>query len=169
MKDNVYKKTEKGQSEVDNRSGALSMDQRRILILADGMRSAEVIGKLSLVENYEQALEQLIEQEYLQLATTDHETATAVAPTPAPATAADIEPATDVEEDIDESRELMLNSLQAFTSPVHRADLVKEINAAKTKDDLRALVDRWYKLISDNPYTMQQAEDLKVVLMEKLL
>ena len=51
--DTVYDKTQIGRLEVKTRSSDLTPIQRRILILADGRRTAEAILKFSRVVNYQ--------------------------------------------------------------------------------------------------------------------
>ena len=59
--DTVYEKTQLGRLEVKTRSNDLTPIQRRILILADGRRTAENILKFSRVVNYQRILDELVD------------------------------------------------------------------------------------------------------------
>ena len=67
-----------------------------------------------------------------------------------------------------QAQELMVNSTQAFTHPVRSAAFVKELKAAQSTDDLKALVDRWYSAISDNPDGALRVDELRADLLNLL-
>lgn len=67
-----------------------------------------------------------------------------------------------------QAQELMVNSTQAFTHPVRSAAFVKELKAAQSTDDLKALVDRWYSAISDNPDGALRIDELRADLLNLL-
>ena len=156
-KNTVYRKTGKGEAEVQNRSGALSMTQRRVLILADGKRTAETIMRFSRVAEYERLLVQLAIDGYLVVTGEKRQR-----PTPPPSPP-------EVLTDFDDARKYMLNTLQAFTSPVRNARLSQEINAASSKEELKALFKNWYDVIAENPDSVQRVDELRVILLEKLV
>lgn len=61
----IFQKTAKGQSEMKSRSGALSMRDRRVLILVNGERSARQIKDQALLENIIEILENLEKKGYI--------------------------------------------------------------------------------------------------------
>ena len=62
----TYSKTPKGQSEIDTRTGALSMKERRVLILVNGENSAAMLRQLSLCDNIEEILQNLLRLEFIE-------------------------------------------------------------------------------------------------------
>jgi hypothetical protein len=157
----VYNKTGKGLTEVKNRSGRLSMAQRRVLILADGKRTAETIMRFSRVAEYEQLLVQLALDGYLVVAGERQRQPSTSSSTPPPSP--------EVLTDFDDARKFMLNTLQAFTSPVRNARLMQEVSATSSKEELKMLLKRWYDAIAENPDSVQRVDELRAKLLEKLV
>lgn len=62
----IFHKTAKGQAEVENRSNALSVKQRRVLILVNGENDAAKLKELSLCENIVEILQTLIDGNFIQ-------------------------------------------------------------------------------------------------------
>ena len=62
----IFQKTAKGQAEVENRSKALSVKQRRVLILVNGENDAAKLKELSLCENIVEILQTLIDGNFIQ-------------------------------------------------------------------------------------------------------
>ena len=67
-----------------------------------------------------------------------------------------------------QARELMMHTLQAFSHPVRSAGLIRDVDAAKSTEDLKALIDRWYSTISDNPDGAQRVDELRADLLNLL-
>ena len=61
----IFEKTDKGRSEMEIKSEALSMRERRVLILANGERTAEIIKEQSLFGNIIEILENLEQSGYI--------------------------------------------------------------------------------------------------------
>ena len=160
----IYDKTTRGRLEIKDRSGGLSVIQRRILILVDGRRTAEKILRISKVVDYEKVLRDL---EEMGLIESTGETGKAtrpvrVAPAPSQTSAPRAGPQGD-------PKNLMLSTLQSYASPVKTADLVSDIQASENNTQLRELLDRWYQAVSDNPYAAPIVDDLRSSLLEQLL
>ena len=171
--DTVYDKTQIGRLEVKTRSSDLTPIQRRILILADGRRTAEAILKFSRVVNYQQILDELVGEGFLEIVGGTRDPIP-VAPSRAPAAGTD-RPATGgqqtpvaAEGNFAEARDFMLATLASHSSPAKTAQLVAEIQQASTSLDLTRYVDDWYGIISDNPYAASIVDDLRKSLVEKL-
>lgn len=173
----IYDKTPLGRLEIKNRSGELSVLQRRVLILVDGRRDGEKILRISKVVDYAKVLSDLEEMGYIERVSgpdtrmTRQQTARQEAPRQPAPQPQELEPFVgEALQDVDvETRELMLGTLQSYSSPVKTADLIRKINEAQTKDQLKALLDEWYRAVSDNPYAAPIVDDLRSTLVEKLL
>ena len=61
----IFEKTAKGRSEMEINSKALSMRERRVLILVNGERSASLIKEQSMFNNVIEILERLEQQGYI--------------------------------------------------------------------------------------------------------
>jgi hypothetical protein len=61
----IFEKTSKGRSEMEINSKALSMRERRVLILVNGERSASLIKEQSMFNNIIEILERLEQQGYI--------------------------------------------------------------------------------------------------------
>jgi hypothetical protein len=55
----VFHKTTKGQTEIESRSGQLSLQQRRVLILVNGANDANELARLSLCKDIDAILQTL--------------------------------------------------------------------------------------------------------------
>jgi len=146
----IFHKTAKGQSEFEARSDALSLKERRVLILVNGEHNAATLKQLSLCENIVEILEILLDGGFIQ-----HEdmTNSATYDRTQPREAA---PADDVG-----AREFMHNTLLSFANRIRVAKLIEEINSVENIDKLKDLVNPWYQAISETPGGMYQADDLR--------
>lgn len=170
--DTVYEKTQLGRLEVKTRSNDLTPIQRRILILADGRRTAENILKFSRAVNYQRILDELVEGGFLEIVGGTR----GVTPAPSRSSAASTEraapgvPQTAAAGggNLADARDFMLATLASHSSPAKTAQLVEQIQQASSTLDLTRFVDDWYRIISDNPYAASIVDDLRKSLVEKL-
>ncbi len=142
----IFRKTSKGQAEIKSKTDALSMKERRVLILVNGQNSAAKLKELSLCENIVDILENLLAQNYIENLKAEEETS---------ATSSKSEPA-----EI-EAGEFMCNTLLTFANRVRVASLLQQINAAEDSESLKELVKPWYMALSETPGGMYQADDLR--------
>ena len=151
----IFRKTSKGQSEVGARSDALSVKERRVLILVNGENNAAKLRDLSLCDNIVEILEILLTGGFIE-----PQNAAAVASS-SPATFEE-EPA-DEKQDIHDvgAREFMCNTLLTFANRVRVSKLIEDINSVEDVEALKALVKPWYMAISETPGGMYQADDLR--------
>jgi len=63
--DEIFQKTPKGRTEMETKSDALSMRERRVLILTNGERTAALIKEQSLFSNIIEILENLEQLGYI--------------------------------------------------------------------------------------------------------
>ena len=146
----IFHKTAKGQTEVETRTNALSMKQRRVLILVNGENNAATLQQLSLCENIVEILGVLLDGGFIA-----QDSAT-TPPT-------DFEPEVEKTESAFEvsAREFMCNTLLTFANRLRVAKLIDEINDVDNIDALRDMVKPWYHAISETPGGMYQADDLR--------
>jgi hypothetical protein len=153
----IFQKTAKGQAEVESRSNALSMKERRVLILVNGENNAPRLKQLSLCENIVEILQVLLDGGFI---VSDSATS--------PQTASDTH-ADKTEPDIDKTetafdisaREFMCNTLLTFANRTRVARLIEEIGEVESIEALKNMVKPWYQAISETPGGMYQADDLR--------
>jgi hypothetical protein len=61
----IFHKSAKGHSEIENNSNALTLKQRRVLILVNGQNDAVTLKEYSLCENLVEILEVLIDKGFI--------------------------------------------------------------------------------------------------------
>ncbi len=142
----IFSKTPKGLTEIGTKTDALTIKERRVLILVNGENDVATLERLSLIDDINSALARLLKLGFIVAADTTEQTVI------------------DDEEDTTPSisaRELMCNTLLTFGNRVRVAKLVEEINASEDIESLSAMLQPWYQAISDTPSGMYQADDLK--------
>lgn len=145
----IFHKTARGQSEIETRTNALSLQQRRVLILINGVNDAATVRRLSLCDNIAEIIDTLVVQGYIN----DGDT-TGVAHDRTPK---------ETDETVTElgAREFMCNTLLTFANRVRVGDLIEKINAIEDIDALQKIVNPWYQAIAETPGGMYQADDLR--------
>ena len=171
--DTVYDKTQLGRLEVKTRSNDLTPIQRRILILADGRRTAENILKFSRVVNYQRILDELVDEGFLEIVGGTRGAAPTAPSRPLAASTERAAPGAPQAAvvgggNLTDARDFMLATLATHSSPAKTSQLVEEIQQASSTLDLTRFVDDWYHIISDNPYAASIVDDLRTSLVEKL-
>ena len=173
----IFQKTTKGQSEIETKTNALSMKERRVLILVNGQNNAGTLRDLSLCDNIIEILETLVSQGFIASAGAASGAATDFEPEPEPAAQASTEPAAAAQAPAEPAaaaaapaaappednaaRDFMVNTLLTFANRVRVAKLIEQINSSGDMDSLNGLVKPWYDAISETPGGMYQADDLK--------
>lgn len=157
----MYRKTSKGSLEIKNRSGALSMLERRLLILVDGRRSSDQIWRITKIADYEYMLAQLEKAGYITAGdlTTDY----AVELTED----ADSELPDEPGENYVAARAFMLTTLRTMASPMLGARIASKIKDADDAE-LFNLSEDWYKAIADKPANSARVDDLHAELLKML-
>ena len=61
----IFHKTAKGQSEIETKSDALTLKQRRVLILVNGQNDTTTLKEFSLCENVVEVLKVLIDKGFI--------------------------------------------------------------------------------------------------------
>ncbi len=155
----TFSKTPKGQSEIDTRTGTLSMKERRVLILVNGENSAATLQQLSLCDNIEEILQNLLRLEFIK------PVAGAISKA---GTARTVASSDDTVSETADPREFMCNTLLTFGNRVRVAGLIEQINATESLGALATLIKPWYQAISETPGGMYQADDLRKDLQKML-
>ncbi len=155
----TFFKTPKGQSEIDTRTGALSMKERRVLILVNGENNAATLQQLSLCDNIEEILQNLLRLDFIK---------PGAGAVDKPVPKREVTAAADTgDEDVD-PRDFMCNTLLTFGNRVRVADLIEQINATDNLEALKNLIKPWYQAIAETPGGMYQADDLRKDLQKML-
>ena len=171
MSDAVFRKTEKGQAEIQHRTLGLTPRQRRVLILIDGKKSVSQLRELVATDDLTHLLSNLEELGLIELVgVVDTATGstnpvdrldsiTAFRPLPNPPNPKELEMA----------RHFMINTLRTFSAtPVDHLSLIEEIFAAPDHEALRALFGRWYRAIMETTQGRARAEELRLDLLKVL-
>lgn len=137
----VFSKTDKGSAELAARSGALSMAQRRLLILVDGVRDVEQLSAI-VPSGFPDALRVLEDGGFIVLSGQSHFGDDTVARSPAPSI-----PVAE-RTSVNEARLRAMTAIGELLGP-ESAGLVAAIEAARTGAELRPLVREAEHLISE--------------------
>jgi hypothetical protein len=139
----VFSKTDKGSTELATRSGALSMAQRRLLILVDGVRDVEQLSAI-VPSGFHDALRVLEEGGFVVLTGQSHFGAGTDTVARAAAPSIPVAEMTSV----NEARLRAMTAIGELLGP-EASGLVAAIEAARTGAELRPLVREAEQLISD--------------------
>lgn len=166
----IFHKTAKGQTEVETRTDALTIKDRRVLILVNGENNAARLKQLSLCENIVEILQTLLEGGFIKQDATnapqaefEPETSQAASASEADTTETNTTETNTTETSTHEvsAREFMCNTLLTFANRVRVAKLIEEINNVEDIEGLKNMVKPWYHAISETPGGMYQADDLR--------
>ncbi|MDH3386314.1 MAG: hypothetical protein OEN02_00290 [Gammaproteobacteria bacterium] len=153
----IFHKTPKGLSEIETKSSALSLKERRVLILVNGHNDAATLRQLSLCENVVEILETLVDLGFIEGDGAPDAIAGASTPAHEPRSADDIS-----------AGEFMCNALLTFANRVRVGKLIEEINACADIDTLRNMVQPWYLALAETPGGMYQADDLRAQVLRMI-
>jgi hypothetical protein len=162
----VFFKTAKGHQELNQRRGDLPLRDRRVLMLVNGERNLEEIGRLAAVarvDDYSDILENLTKQGYVEYSGAPKTTNAELARHPQPGSTGEPAP------ELNEIQKFMLTTLQAFTNRIRVAGLTMEIANAQSAEELRAYLEPWYDAISESPEGIFRADGLRAKLLEMLV
>ncbi len=155
----VFAKTPKGQEEIATKSGGLSPRVRRVLIMIDGKRSVDELRSLLQSDDLQHTLGMLEEDAYIVVASS-----TKNEPLPS-ITAFSALPATPDPVRLQQARNFMTNTLNAFVGALGTSALLNRIEAAQSHDALRAQYDEWYHSIVMSREGKREAEALRSKLL----
>ena len=158
--DSIYKKTPLGVSEMNNRDSTLSVMERRVLIVIDGIKDIKSVEKLSISKEIDENIESLINLKFIEPMTVE------VTSTKLPTSASEW---SDNEVSVVEGtgiKDLMINTLLTFSNRVRTRDLINEINSTETLGEVKQMIQPWYTAISETPNGMYEADNLKSRVLE---
>jgi hypothetical protein len=151
----IFQKTAGGLSEIGNRSDALTVKQRRVLILVNGKNDISTLRKLSLCKDIVEILDTLLRQGFIDRV--------------GGGTAYDYAPDTTLPQVPETSaRDLMCNTLLAFANRARVGKLIEQINWAKDSDSLKDLVKPWHQAMVETPSGMYQADELRQEVLQMI-
>ncbi|HOY02511.1 hypothetical protein [Zoogloea sp.] len=165
----IFAKTRKGHEEIETRSGGLSPRVRRVLIFVDGKRSVEDLRGMLQYDDLQHTLGMLEEDGFIEMiGPAGSATASIpVAPVSQPSlTAFRLHPPGDDPVRLQQARNFMLNTLNAFVGALGTSSLQDRVEAARSPAELRALFDEWYHAIVSSRDGRREAEQLRGKLLE---
>jgi hypothetical protein len=151
----VFAKTPKGQEEIANKSGGLSPRVRRALIMIDGKRSVDELRSMLQSDDLQHTLGMLEEDGYIAVASEPLPSITAFSELPTPPDPVRLQ----------QARNFMTNTLNAFVGALGTSALLTRIEAAQSHQDLRAAYDEWYHAIVMSREGKREAEALRSKLL----
>ena len=155
----VFAKTPKGQEEIANKSGGLSPRVRRALIMIDGKRSVDELRSMLQSDDLQHTLGMLEEDGYIAVASSSKSE-------PLPSITAFSElPTTPDPVRLQQARNFMTNTLNAFVGALGTSALLTRIEAAQSHPGLRAEYDEWYHAIVMSREGTREAETLRSKLL----
>ena len=162
----VFAKTPKGQDEIASRAGGLTPRQRRVLIMIDGKRTVDDLREMLQADDLQHTLGLLEEEAYIEMIrATDAEGKTApVSPLPSITAFGDLPDGNDSVR-LQQARNFMMNTLNAFVGALGTSSLLDRIENAGGHPELRELYDEWYHAIVMSREGKREAEALRTKLL----
>lgn len=157
-----YCKTAKGHQEISERAAGLGLRARRLLILIDGQRDSEELGRLAGDARVEDTLRTLADAGFIEADAVPAAAKTAPTPHASPAPAAH----GGRQASLALAQDFMMNTLRTFHGPYGKLDLVKRIHASTHSAELRALFEEWLHSISESRIGRKRADELSARLLE---
>jgi hypothetical protein len=162
----VFAKTPKGHDEIATKAGGLSPRVRRLLIFVDGKRSVEELRSMLPADDLQHTLGMLEEEGYIEF----HDIAGIP---PGAANPANLPPITAFSElpgspdpvRLQQARNFMINTLNAFVGALGTSSLLDRLENAAGHLELRALYDEWYHSIVMSRDGKREAESLRGKLL----
>ena len=162
----VFAKTPKGHDEIATKSGGLSPRVRRLLIFVDGKRSVEELRGMLPADDLQHTLGMLEEEGYIEFHNITGIPPGAATPAALPSITAFSElPGTLDPVRLQQARNFMINTLNAFVGSLGTSSLLDRLENAAGHTDLRSLYDDWYHAIVMSRDGKREAESLRGKLL----
>ena len=163
----VFAKTPKGQAEIATKAGGLTPRQRRVLIMVDGKRSVDELREMLLTDDLQHTLGLLEETGLIEVGSVTDAAGTASEPQAQmpPITAFGELPGSPDPLRLQQARNFMTNTLNAFVGALGHSSLLDRIEKAAGHSELRAHYDEWYHAIVMSREGKRQAESLRAKLL----
>ena len=163
----IFTKTAKGQDEITTKAGGLTPRQRRVLIFVDGKRTVEDLRGMLQADDLQHTLGMLEEDGYIAVGSVTADKGAPAAPTaPLPSVTAFSDlPSSPDPIRLQQARNFMTNTLNAFVGSLGTSSLLARIERADGHEALRALYDEWYHAIVMSREGRREAEGLRTKLL----
>ena len=164
----VFTKTEKGRTEITERTGGLHTLMRRILIIVDGKRTVDELREFVAADDLTHTLGELEEAGYIEavgIRKGDGVQAPVEGELPSITAFRDL-PAAPNPADLEKARHFMINTLRTFCGQYTHMTLMSAINLAADHGELRALFPDWYRHVVESWQGRRRAEELRTQLLE---
>jgi hypothetical protein len=163
----AFAKTPKGHDEITTKAGGLSPRVRRVLIFVDGKRTVDELRGMLQSDDLQHTLGMLEEEGYIELASVTNAAGKPVASqSPMPPIAAFGElPASHDPVRLQQARNFMTNTLNAFAGTLGNTSLLDRIERATGHTELRTLYDEWFHAIVMSREGKREAEGLRTKLL----
>ena len=163
----IFAKTTKGHAEIESRSGALRPRVRRVLIFVDGKRPVEELRNMLHYDDLQHTLGLLEEDGFIEMVGISGAGGSPLPPDAAPPSGVfRLHPPGDDPLRLQQARNFMLNTLNAFVGALGTSSLQDRIAAARNPAEMRLLFDEWYHAIVSSRDGRRQAEHLRGKLLE---
>lgn len=163
----VFAKTPKGQDEIATKAGGLTPRQRRVLIMIDGKRTVDDLREMLQADDLQHTLGMLEEDSYIDVVRVTGENGTGASPQaslPSITAFSDL-PANPDPARMEQARNFMMNTLNAFVGALGTSSLLDRIEHADGHGALRQLYDEWYHAIVMSREGKREAEALRTKLL----
>ena len=155
----VFAKSPKGQAEITTKAGGLTPRVRRVLIFVDGKRTVEEMRGLLQADDLQHTLGLLEEEGYIVVASPP-----VTQPLPSITAFGEL-PATPDPVRLQQARNFMMNTLNAFVGALGASSLLDRIENAGGHQGLRDLYGEWYHAIVMSREGKREAESLRSKLL----
>jgi len=165
----VFAKTASGREEIANKASGLTPRQRRALILIDGKRTVDELDSLLQADDLRRTLGLLEELGLIQIAEKSDDVKPQVAESktaPPPGVAFQKLPAEHDPVRMQQARNFMMNTLNAFVGGLGASSLLERIEKAVDHGSLRKLYDEWYHAIATTRDGRREAAALRGNLLK---
>jgi hypothetical protein len=159
----VFVKTLKGQDEISSKAGGLTPRVRRVLIFIDGKRSVEELRSMLQSDDLQHTLGMLEEDGYIALSTNSG--VEIAQPLPSITAFGEL-PAIPDPVRLQQARNFMTNTINAFVGALGTSSLLERIENAQGHAGLRAIYDEWYHTIVMSREGKREAESLRTKLLQ---
>ena len=163
----IFTKTERGHAEITSRAGGLSPRVRRVLIFVDGKRTVAELRDMLQSDDLQHTLGLLEEDGFIEMVGISGAGGSPLPPDAAPPSGVfRLHPPGDDPLRLQQARNFMLNTLNAFVGALGTSSLQDRIAAARNPAEMRLLFDEWYHAIVSSRDGRRQAEHLRGKLLE---
>lgn len=160
----AFAKTAKGHDEISTKAGGLTPRQRRVLIMIDGKRTVDELRSMLLADDLQHTLGMLEEDGFIEVTGDSGKAGAPPAPLPSITAFGEL-PATPDPVRMQQARNFMMNTLNAFVGALGTSSLLDKIENAPDHGALRQLYDEWYHAIVMSREGKREAESLRSKLL----